>query len=147
MFRSMFTRMLVHLTRRGRGGVVGEAGVEAEVAAVAGVGLRLIAFSGTVFIGIVMLILFQINYAAPKKREFLIQFNCRLVDDKPPYLPVLDKYCRKHRLVNMQSIGESDFFEISFYVVLKNKKYNPLLIQDLNNISEINQVRFFFDEV
>jgi uncharacterized membrane protein YhiD involved in acid resistance len=113
----------------------------------AGVGLRLIAFSGTVFISIVMLILFQLNYAAPKKREFLVQFNCRLVDDKPPYLPVLDKYCRKHRLVNMQSIGESDFFEISFYVVLKNKKYNPLLIQDLNNISEINQVRFFFDEV
>lgn len=113
----------------------------------AGVGLRLIAFSGTIFIGIVMLGLYQLDYAAPKKREFLIQFNCEFSEDKPPYLPTLEKYCKKFRLVNMQSLGENDTFEVSFYIVLKDRKQSPHLIKALNRIPEISQIRFFFDEV
>lgn len=112
----------------------------------AGVGLRLISLIGTIFIGFIMLGLFKMNYAAPSKREFLLQFNCELPDTKPPYLPILDKFCRKHRLVNMQSLDEGDIYEISFYLVLKNKKNSPLLIKALNNIPQVSQIRFFFDE-
>ena len=111
-----------------------------------GVGLRLLACTGTIFIGFVMLVLFQVNYAAPKKREFLIQFGCLLVDDSPAYLSVLEKYCKKYRLVNMQSLGDDDMFEISFYLILKKKQESAQLIKELNNIPEIKQIRFFFDE-
>ncbi len=111
-----------------------------------GVGLKIIAFAGTLFIGMVMLVLSKFNYAAPQKRDFLIQFNCLLPDDDPPYLPILDKYCKKQRPVSMQSIGETDTFEIAFYIVVKNKNNNPLLIKELNQIPDISQIRFFFDE-
>ena len=93
-----------------------------------------------------MLVLFQTNYAAPKKREFLIQFGCQLLDDSPKYIPVLEKFCKKYRLVNMQSLGEDDIFEISFYLILKKKQDSEQLIKELNKIPEINQIRFFFDE-
>ena len=112
----------------------------------AGVGLRLIALLGTLFIGVMMLGLFKFNYAAPSKREFLLQFNCELPDDKPPYLPILGKFCKKFRLVNMQSLEGNDIYEISFYLVLKNKNNSPLLIKALNKIPAISQIRFFFDE-
>lgn len=95
---------------------------------------------------VIMLGLFKLNYAAPSKREFLLQFHCDLPDDKPPYLPILEEFCKKFRLVNMQSIDENDIYEISFYLVLKNKKNSPLLIKGLNKIPAVSQIRFFFDE-
>ena len=111
-----------------------------------GVGLRSIALLGTLFIGSVLFLMFKAQYAKPSKREFLIQFNSRLSEDKPLYIPLFKKYCRKFRLVNMHSLGEGEGYELSYYLVLKDIDKSPLLLKELNKISEIDSIHFYFDE-
>ncbi|MCF7805732.1 MAG: DUF4956 domain-containing protein [Candidatus Marinimicrobia bacterium] len=111
----------------------------------AGVGFRIVAFIGTLFIGVVLLTLAKTNYAAPKKREFLIQFLYDDTDEMSAYLDVLQTHCKKHRLVNMQSIGEHRY-ELSFYVTLRNKEESAELIRRLDQLPQVTDIRFFFDE-
>lgn len=111
-----------------------------------GVGLRLIAVTGTILIGAILLALHHLNYASPEKREFLLQFHCGFKTDRPPYLQVLEKICKRFKLVNMTSLGEGNDFELSFYVQLKHKDRSEHLMRELKQISEISHIRFFFDE-
>ena len=111
-----------------------------------GVGLRFIAFSGTLFIGAVLILLSKLQYANPKKREFLIQFHSTLSEKKPDYIPILKKYTKKYRLVNMHSLGEEDGYELSFYLALKDIEKSPELMKELNAIKELDNIHIYFDE-
>ena len=62
------------------------------------------------------------------------------MDDNPKYIPILEEFCKKYRLVNMQSLGEDDIFEISFYVILKKKQDSSQLIKELNKVPEIKEM-------
>ncbi|MCB0263148.1 MAG: DUF4956 domain-containing protein [Calditrichaeota bacterium] len=112
----------------------------------AGVGLRLAAFFGTLFIGGIMLLMSRLQYAAPQKKDFLLQFQSSLPEEDPSYLPVLRKYCKKHNLVNMQAIGVDEMYDLSYFVFLKNKNNSTDFIKELNQVPGINNIRFFFDE-
>ena len=111
-----------------------------------GVGLRFIAFSGTLFIGAVLILLSKTQYAKAKKREFLIQFHSTLSEKKPYYIPIFKKYSKKYRLVNMHSLGEEDGYELSFYLVLKDIEKSPELMKELNAIKELDNIHLYFDE-
>jgi uncharacterized membrane protein YhiD involved in acid resistance len=95
-----------------------------------GVGLRLLAILGTIFIGIILLSLQNLNYAKLQKKEFLIQFLCKMEEMENPYLPVFDKYCKRHKLINMQSAGEENLYEMSFYLELKDQNKHPLILKE-----------------
>lgn len=59
----------------------------------AGVGLYQVALVGVVFIGFVILLLYQSEFGAVKKREFLLQFSYASDDhESPPYLEIINKY-------------------------------------------------------
>jgi hypothetical protein len=46
----------------------------------------------------------------------------------------------------MQSLGEGEVFEYTFYISLKNKENQARLVEELNTVPEITDVRFHFDE-
>jgi uncharacterized membrane protein YhiD involved in acid resistance len=112
----------------------------------AGVGLKGLAMLGTVLIGSVLILMSRLNYAQPHKRDFLLQFQCDVKDGEGIYLPVLEKYCRQNKLVNMQSIGTDNQFELSFYIELKKRDKRTDLIRDLNQIPQIDHVRLYMDD-
>jgi uncharacterized membrane protein YhiD involved in acid resistance len=112
----------------------------------AGVGLKGLALLGTVFIGAVLLLMSRLNYARPHKRDFLLQFQCDVQDGEGVYLPVLENYCKNNKLVNMQSIGMENQFELSFYIELKKRDQRTQLIRDLNKIAEVDHVRLYMDD-
>lgn len=112
----------------------------------AGVGLKLLALFGTLLISGVLLLLHKTNYARPIKHEFLLQFTARLKKGENPYLQTIDKYCKFSKLINTQSIGEEDLYELSFHIKLRDEKRRMDLIRDLNQLPEISNVRLFFDE-
>jgi uncharacterized membrane protein YhiD involved in acid resistance len=112
----------------------------------AGVGLRFLAILGTILIGIILLLLKNLNYAKLYKKEFLIQFLCRMTEMENPYIPVFKKYCKQYKLVNMQSAGEENLYELSFYLELKDQNKHPLVLKELNQLPQIESVRLFFDE-
>ncbi|HID29998.1 MAG TPA: DUF4956 domain-containing protein, partial [Desulfobacterales bacterium] len=101
----------------------------------AGVGLHLTAITGTIFIGAVIFILSRTNYASPRKQEFVLQFSFTSVEEgEAPYLPVLEKHCRRHKLINLRSFGDGDGRDslgLSFYVSLKDRDKSERFIREL----------------
>ncbi len=113
----------------------------------AGVGLYTIAVVGTLFIGVVILILSTINYGSPHKREYLLQFQFVSNDyETAPYIPVLDQYCKKYKLVNIKSVGDGDIVVLSYYVKLKKKELVTEFIREIGHIEGVSNINFFFEE-
>jgi uncharacterized membrane protein YhiD involved in acid resistance len=112
----------------------------------AGVGLKFLSLFGTLFIGTVLFTLSRTNYAKPHRKEFLLQFQCRLTDGEGPYLPTIEKFCKRNKLVNMQSMGPEDLFELSFNIQLKDRKKHSEFVRELNQLPQLEQIRLYFDE-
>jgi len=112
-----------------------------------GVGLYTIAVAGTLFISLIMLILSGIDFAAPSRREFLLHFIAESPDGgKAAYLPFLAEMCKKHRLVNIKTIPDSDLVEFSYSVELKKSVSVQDLISRLEQVEDVADVNAFFDE-
>lgn len=114
----------------------------------AGVGLHNVAITGTIFIALVLYVLTKSNVAAPMKKEFLLQFNISANGVRPEeeYLPVLKRYCRDTKLINVKSIGADEALELSFYVKMKNSEKNTDLVREIKTIDGVKQVNLFYDE-
>lgn len=112
----------------------------------AGVGLHTISVTATIFIGLVMLVLFKSNYAVQNKREFLLQFSMNEEAEEASYLPVLQQYCKNHKLINAKTFGDQELMEISFYVQLQKQSEGQQFIKNLNRLSGIDNVNLYFDE-
>lgn len=113
----------------------------------AGVGLHVIAISGTIFISLVVWILFQAKYGNPQKKDFLLQFSLKADDSKDaPHLSILDEFCRSYKLVNLKSFDAGKLLELTYYVNLKSKDRSDQFIRTLDNLEDVYQVNLFFDE-
>lgn len=113
----------------------------------AGVGLNLIAITGTVFIGIIIVLLSRAHYASPRKREFLLQFSFTSSGEmEAPYLPILKKYGKQDKLIHMKSSGNGDVLELSFYIKLKDTDKSGDLVRELGRLEGVDHVNLFFDE-
>ncbi len=113
----------------------------------AGVGLHSIAITGTIFIGVSIFILSKINYASPKRREFLLQFSFTSSgEQEAPYRPILEKYCKQHKLINVKSLRNGDLLELSYYISLKAKDKSGEFVHELGRIQDVTHVNLFFDE-
>ena len=113
----------------------------------AGVGLYMIAIAGTIFIGVVILLLSKSGYALPFKREYLLQFHFASDDDEAtPYVSVLNKYCKKFKLINIKSLDNGNIMELSYYIMLKKKETVKEFISQIGHIEGMSNINFFFDE-
>ncbi len=112
----------------------------------AGVGLRIVSLIGTGFIGLVLIVMSKTGYGAATKEEFLLQFNSEVARESNAFESVLDQYSKRYRLINMQSIGAGNVYEYTFYVTLKRNRDQTRIVEALNEMPEISNVRFYFDE-
>lgn len=113
----------------------------------AGVGFYTIALVGTACIGLVVYLMSKSRFSAPRRDDYLLQFNYRPGPDKiPPYQAVLDGHCRKLTPINVRSLGDTDLIELSYYVRLKDKDRAKDLIGDLNRTPGVQYANLFFDE-
>lgn len=115
----------------------------------AGVKLYSIAFSGTIIVGGVYLILSKFSFALPQSREFLLQITAlssHLPDN--PFVDIFSNYCRKYKLVNVKTLGEMDneVMEFSYYINLKSESKGKNLVGDIKSLPGIKTVNLFFDE-
>lgn len=115
----------------------------------AGVDLLLTAIAGTIFIGIVMLVLSQLSQtgsggtrsALPKERKFALQFSFTPPGEEreTPYRPILEKHCQRHELAKAGSSEREGALVLSFSGVLKSDK-GENLARELKQIPGIDQV-------
>ncbi|MEJ2495787.1 MAG: DUF4956 domain-containing protein [Ignavibacteriaceae bacterium] len=113
----------------------------------AGVGLHIIAIAGTLFISLIVWILYLTNYGNPQKKDFLLQFSLKAEDNENAlHLPILAEYCRSFKLINMKSFEAGRLLELTYYVNLKRKENSDQFVRALDNLQDVNQVNLFFDE-
>lgn len=114
-----------------------------------GVKLYSIAILGTLFVSFVYFIISKMNFALPRRREFLMQIVAR--EDhigENPFGEILKKYCSKQKLVNLKTMGEAgqELMEFSFYVNLRNESKGTAMVSELNALPGVEQTNLFFDE-
>jgi len=113
-----------------------------------GVGLRVIALTGTLFACAVILVLSKLSYGTPKRDEVLLQFTTITGDKEtsPPYQSVLERFCKKFKLINLKSNGGGYAAECFYHVTLRDVNSGPELINALKKIEGINNINLFFDK-
>lgn len=114
----------------------------------AGVGLHNITIIGVLFIGSVQYAMYLLDYGNLKKKQFLLQFYYKPInEDNPPYLDMMEKFCKQYKLINVRSLGRDDLLEISYYVIFKDKIRSNTLIKKLGELSDVHNINLFFDNV
>lgn len=112
-----------------------------------GVGYHKMAIFGSLFIGLIILLLTKSNFTSTKPNDFLLQFAFHPNgDESPPYLPVLNKYCKRHNIINAKTIEEKNIMELAFYVKFRNKEKNSEFIRELDRTNGVKNISLFFDE-
>lgn len=114
----------------------------------AGVKLYSIAILGTLFIGLVYFIISKMNFALPRKREFLMQIIAREKEiEENPFQQTLRKFCSNHKLVNVKTMGEENqLVEFSYYVNLRDENRGGSMVNELKSLKGVEQTNLFFDE-
>ena len=114
----------------------------------AGAGYHKIAVLSTLIVGAVIYTLAKGRVSATRKAECLLQFAYSPNGNgQAAYLPVLQKYCRRHTVINTRSLGDDqDTLELSFYVDLRDKGGNGQFVRELKNAEGVAQVNLYFDE-
>ena len=104
----------------------------------AGVGLPLTAFIGSVFIGVVMVVLSRTHSSSSPWREFTLWFSFTSSDlcgfQSPPYHSVLATYSQRYELIRSIQSQEPDVQHLTFSVNLQDKGQIEALIHELTRV-------------
>lgn len=112
-----------------------------------GVGYYRLALFGSIFVGMIIWMLVKSNVTSTRNDDYLLQFTFHSNgNDSPPYIPVLNKYCKRHNIVNAKTSDALGVMELSYYVRLKNKEKNPQFIRELEGTHGVKNINLFFDE-
>ncbi len=125
----------------------------------AGVGLHSTVLAGTLFIGASILLLSRFSPIWSRRREFLLRFRIESSKDQEPAIAdvadarasaahslILKKYCKQHKLVNVQALEDGDFLELFYYINLKNEDESQVFVRQLGRLPRVSHVNLFFEE-
>ncbi len=110
----------------------------------AGVDLLLTAIAGTIFIGVVMLVLYRMpppSGTRPKKFTLRFFFTSagEPAEQEALYRPILSKHCKRYELAKVKPSEMENTLALSFSGVLKRDR-GENLVRELEQIPEIEQV-------
>jgi len=112
-----------------------------------GAGFHKIAIVGTLTIGVILYFLSKSPLLTARHKEYLLQFACSSSGDNTSlYMPIIDKYCKHHKVINVKSIEGHDLLELSYYVRFKDESKSDDFIRELKKLPEIKDINLYFDE-
>ncbi len=113
----------------------------------AGVGMYAVALMGTASICAVIAVTTKSNYAVIHKEAFVLQlsYDAPQQNGSATYLPVLDKYAKRYKLINARSVGDSDMLDLTFFVDLRKKEHTEALTKELGKAAHVSNVNLFYD--
>ncbi|MDX1429255.1 MAG: DUF4956 domain-containing protein [Rhodothermales bacterium] len=112
----------------------------------AGVGLHVLALVSTVGIGLVIYVTTRVNYAVADKQAFILRFDYAGAadEDAATYLPILKRYCKSSRLINVREAGDGRT-ELTFFADLRDEDQRQQLTRDLAATAGVSRVSLFYD--
>jgi len=113
----------------------------------AGVGMYQVALVSTLVICLAILVTTKSNFAVISKESFLLQLTYNGVEhhEAAPYLDVLNRACKRHRLINVRTVGADDALELTYFVDLRDKRRQEALTRELSGITDVTNVNLFYD--
>ena len=114
----------------------------------AGVGLHVLALVSTVSIGLVIAITTRVNFATVDKQAFILRLDYEggEGEESAAYLPILRKYCKSTRLINVRTGGGRDGrTELTFFADLRDENQREMLTRELAETEGVSDVNIFYD--
>jgi uncharacterized membrane protein YhiD involved in acid resistance len=115
----------------------------------AGVGYRMLALGSTLLVGLTLFSLSRGNFGSIHRRDYVLQFTYTVVDEgegRPGYLDVLNRNCKRHRLINIKTRNGGEALELAFYVDLKRASDDVTLTRQLGKTDGVENVSLYADE-
>lgn len=113
----------------------------------AGVGLYMVAVVGTVAISLVIVATTKGRYAELHRQAFLLQvaYDAPDAGGEASYVPVLDRYCKRHHLINVRAVGAGDELDLTFFVDLRRLDDREALARELRALPHVRHVNLYYD--
>jgi uncharacterized membrane protein YhiD involved in acid resistance len=111
----------------------------------AGVGYFNLAFGGTIFISIVLIVTSKTNTNIFRGEQFLLQMQIE-EDDVSQVKSIMDEYCSTFELINIKTSSGDSPREFSYYINLKRKKDYLDFVKQLKGLKAIKYINLFRDE-
>lgn len=120
----------------------------------AGVGMYMVALIGTLFIGLVIFLTARTDFGAVHRQSYLLQLTYTAPpqngtpDSGAPaaYVPVLDRYCKRHQLINVRSGHDGgDVLDLTFFVDLRDRTQSEALTRALSDLPYVANVNLYYD--
>lgn len=114
----------------------------------AGVGMFMVAIAGTVVIGSVVALTSGTDFGVLNRRSFLLQltYDAPQQNGQAVYLPILQKYCKRHNLVNAKSDAAGDTLNLTFFVKLRDNDQVEAFTRELGGADQVRNVNLFYDQ-
>jgi uncharacterized membrane protein YhiD involved in acid resistance len=111
----------------------------------AGVGYHKVAFVGTAFITLVLIVSSKMNVDIFRGEQFLLQIQYA-DDDMTPVKDIMHDFCSKFELINVKSPAAGGLREFSYYINLKRKKDYLDFVKEVRGIKAVQNLNLFRDE-
>lgn len=108
----------------------------------AGTSSYFLAIAGTIFFGVIAVVLSITNYGSLYKSEFILRFRAQNREDgrDPIYSPLFEKYTKSANLLHVEPSGDGSNSKLTFDILMK-KDFEPnqfsTEIASLENVSEV----------
>ncbi len=113
----------------------------------AGAGNYLIGLVGSSIVGIVILVLYLVDFGTTHKSQLLLRFwALPQAGLEPVYGDLFKRMLSKHKMIAMRSARLGEFIEMSFRVTLKDPGQEQAFISELSALEGIERVNLFIGE-
>lgn len=106
-----------------------------------------IGIAGTLFIGLLIGILYLTGFSHPNRDELLLRFNVAGGQEaRKLYLSIFQQFLNSSSLINVKSIRLGESLELAFRVVLKDSAQTELFARELSGLEGIDRVNLSYGE-
>jgi len=106
----------------------------------AGTSNHFLAVSATVFVSIVAVVLYKLNYGALYKSDFLVRFRFDQDYDSHAYIEEIQKFSKRSNLLHIEPSGDGKTLKLTYNITLKDNETVNHLAKSLGRVEGISEV-------
>ncbi len=106
----------------------------------AGTSNYFLAVSGTVFVTILALVVYKINYGALYKSEFILRFCFDQEYNSETYLDIINKYAKRSNMLHIEPSADGKILKLTYDITLKDDASSEKLTEAFGVIEGTSEV-------
>jgi uncharacterized membrane protein YhiD involved in acid resistance len=112
-----------------------------------GVGYHKLAITGTILLGIILLVFSKDKFSSFITDQYMLQFAySNEKSEENAFQSILSGYCSNYEVINIRSNEINKMFEYSYYIRIKRNKDANQMLYDLQKLDGVSNINLFFDK-